>query len=246
MKPLEIAGLRFGEGLPKLCIPLTGNGMPALLNEIQAVSALPADLYEWRADCFFGDPLDALPSLQQGLMGKPLLCTVRTKQEGGQAGCSPEKYEALLSALLKRGGFQMIDIEFSCGRDRLLRLLELAKSRGVAVIMSKHDFQKTPPEEEILSTLRAMKALGADLPKYAVMPQTPWDLLALLSATLRASEEMGPVVTMSMGALGKLSRVSGGYFGSCLTFGAGENASAPGQIDAEDLLAILQDLDPRQ
>ena len=56
-KSVEIQGLRFGEGLPKVCVPLTGQGVPALLSEMQAVSALPADLYEWRLDCFFGDPL---------------------------------------------------------------------------------------------------------------------------------------------------------------------------------------------
>ena len=89
-----------------------------------------------------------------------------------------------------------------------------------------------------------MKALGADLPKYAVMPRTPGDVLALLAATWEASSEIGPVITMSMGELGKITRAEGGVFGSCLTFGAGLNASAPGQIDAENLRAILEDLQP--
>lgn len=245
MKTLETAGLRFGEGLPKICIPLVGNGMPDLLHEIQFVSALPADLFEWRADCFFGDPLDALPSLRQGLGNTPILCTVRTAGEGGQAGCTPGEYEELLAALLERGGFQLVDIELSCGRERVLRLLDLARRRGVSTVVSKHDFEKTPSAGEIFDALAEMKSLGADLPKYAAMPQSPRDVLALLEATLRASEELGPVVTMSMGALGKISRVSGAVFGSCLTFAAGRDASAPGQLDPEDLSAILRDLDPR-
>ena len=89
----------------------------------------------------------------------------------------------------------------------------------------------------MVSTLVRMKELGADLPKLAVMPRCPGDVLALLSATLRASAQVGPVITMAMGSLGKVSRV-------CLTFGAGDSASAPGQLNAEDLKAILQDLDP--
>lgn len=113
-----------------------------------------------------------------------------------------------------------MDIELSCGEERAARLAELAKSRGISVVLSKHDFHQTPPKEEIAATLRRMKALGADLPKYAVMPRTPGDVLALLAATWEASSEIGPVITMSMGSWAK-SPGGSGVFGSCLTFGAG-------------------------
>lgn len=243
-KSVEIQGLRFGEGLPKVCVPLTGQGVPALLSEMQAVSALPADLYEWRLDCFFGDPLPTLPTVVRELGGRPLLCTLRTQGEGGQARLSPEEYEQRLTALLEKGGFGLVDIELACGEERIPRLVSLAKRQGIGVVISKHDFAKTPPSEEIAAALRKMKALGADLPKYAVMPHTPEDVLSLLSATRQASREIGPVITMSMGELGKLTRACGGVFGCCLTFGAGQSASAPGQIGAEDLRAILEDLQP--
>lgn len=244
MNLIEIAGLRFGEGLPKICVPLTGQGIPALLSEVQQVSALPADLFEWRIDCFFGDPLPVLPSLVQRLGDKPLLCTLRTKGEGGQGALSPEEYEAQVTSLLQAGGFSLVDIELACGEERARRLVQLAKSLGVGVVMSKHDFAKTPPEKEIVATLLQMKSLGADLPKYAVMPHSPEDVLSLFAATWEASQQVGPVVTMAMGELGKITRAGGGVFGSAMTFGAGQNASAPGQIDAENLRAILEDLQP--
>lgn len=246
MNTIEIAGLRFGQGLPKICVPLTGSGMPALLSEIRAVADLPADLYEWRADSFFGGFSDALAALKEGLGEKPLLCTVRTEREGGGARLSPEEYERTLTGLLELGGFQLLDIEFSQGEDRVRRLAALARSQGIGVVVSQHDFEKTPAEDEMFHRLLAMKELGADLPKLAVTPRTPKDVLALLSATLRAAEKIGPVITMSMGGLGKITRVSGGVFGSCLTFGAGQSASAPGQIETEDLRAILEDLAPGQ
>lgn len=246
MNTIEIAGLRFGRGLPKICVPLTGSGMPALLSEIRVVADLPADLYEWRADSFFGGFSDALAALEEGLGEKPLLCTVRTQREGGGAQLSPGEYERALSELLELGGFQLLDIELSQGEDIVRRLAALARSRGVGVVISQHDFEKTPEEEEMLRRLTAMKELGADLPKLAVTPQSPKDVLALLSATLRANEKIGPVITMSMGELGKITRVSGEVFGSCLTFGAGQSASAPGQIETEDLRAILEDVSPSQ
>ena len=115
MRCIQLQGLRFGEGLPKLCVPLTGNGMPALLSELQQVADLPADLFEWRLDCFFGNPLPVLPQVLENLGDKPLLCTLRTQGEGGQARLSPEEYERRLVDLLQTGGFGFVDIELSCG-----------------------------------------------------------------------------------------------------------------------------------
>lgn len=245
MKTIEAGGLVFGEGLPKICVPLTESTLPALLEEAAQAAALPADLYEWRLDSFTGDIGFALSALGSALPPRPLLCTLRTQKEGGSAPHDPDAYEEFLSVLLDRGGFHILDIELSQGEQQVQRLIQKAKRKGIAPLVSKHDFQKTPPAGEIAATLREMAGLGAALPKYAVMPQSPEDVLALLAATLQASQKVGPVVTMAMGPLGKLTRAAGGLFGSCMTFGAGQNASAPGQINAEDLRAILQDLDPR-
>lgn len=243
MDYLEIAGLRFGQGLPKICVPLTESRIDPLMKEAAYVRALPADLYEWRMDAFAGDVGFALSALGRVLGGKPLLCTLRTRKEGGQSPLAGAAYEEFLSALLQRGGFQMLDMEFCHGPGVVGRLLERAEKAGIAAVVSKHDFSRTPPEEEIAQTLIDMARLGPCLPKYAVTPHSPGDLLALLGATYRARQEAGPVVTMAMGPLGKLTRVCGQAFGSCMTFGAGKNASAPGQLDTEDLRAILEDLD---
>ena len=48
-----------------------------------------------------------------------------------------------------------------------------------------------------------------------------------------------PVVTMSMGGLGVLSRIGGELSGSCITFGAYGAVSAPGQLQADELGDIL-------
>ena len=69
------------------------------------------------------------------------------------------------------------------------------------------------------------------------MPKHYGDVLTLLSATNRARNETvrGPIVTMSMGPEGAVSRLAGGLFGSDITFAIGMQASAPGQIPIEEL-----------
>lgn len=112
---------------------------------------------------------------------------------------------------------------------------------GVKVIGSNHDFDKTPAKSDIVFRLRKMQDMEADIPKIAVMPKSRKDVLTLLAAT----EEMAscyadrPIITMSMSGLGSISRISCEVFGSCLTFGSGSKASAPGQIGAEELYQVL-------
>ena len=77
------------------------------------------------------------------------------------------------------------------------------------------------------------------------MPNCPEDVLELLSATVWANKTgQAPVITMSMSAMGAVSRVSGQVFGSCVTFGTVGEASAPGQLALEDLKLFLEKLKP--
>lgn len=92
----------------------------------------------------------------------------------------------------------------------------------------------------MVQTLLRMEDGGGDVVKLAVTPQTPEDVLALLTATQEAGKRLSvPLITMSMGRLGMASRLCGGLFGSCLTFGAAAGESAPGQPPVEELARTL-------
>ena len=89
--------------------------------------------------------------------------------------------------------------------------------------------------------LDRMCAGGADIVKLAVMPKNPQDVLNLLAVTEAFKEENPdtPVITMSMGKIGCISRLCAENFGSCVTFGAHKTASAPGQFEMNKLQDIL-------
>ena len=84
--------------------------------------------------------------------------------------------------------------------------------------MSNHHFHETPDEADIVARLTSMAEFGADVPKIAVMPTSVDDVLTLLTATHEANEKLDqPIITMSMGDLGKVSRLSGQVFAhACL------------------------------
>jgi 3-dehydroquinate dehydratase-1 len=86
-----------------------------------------------------------------------------------------------------------------------------------------------------------MEKVGGDICKIAVMPQNKVDVARLLTATAVFGEKSNvPVVTMSMGGKGLISRLSGEAFGSAITFGCVGKASAPGQINVEKLYTALE------
>ena len=100
---------------------------------------------------------------------------------------------------------------------------------------------KTPEKSDIINRLCKMQNMGADIPKIAVMPQSKRDVLVLLAATEEMVTEYAdrPIITMSMAGTGVISRLCGEVFGSSMTFGAATKASAPGQMEVNDLSTIL-------
>jgi 3-dehydroquinate dehydratase-1 len=105
------------------------------------------------------------------------------QKEGGETEISDEAYFELNRQAAVSGLTDVIDIELFNDEAQIRSLVSDAHAAGVKVIMSNHDFHKTPAQEDIIYRLRRMQDLGADLPKIAVMPQSPQDVLTLLSAT---------------------------------------------------------------
>lgn len=243
---VTVRGVTIGTGRPKICVPVLGSCEAEILASAQTAMDCHPDVVEWRMDWL--DDLDQADRPEQilhqlrGVVGDtPLLCTFRSDAEGGQCGISASNYVSLLCRIIETGDADLVDVELFSGADVVEEVVSCARRKGVAVVGSSHDFSQTPPEEEIISRLERMVALGCDIAKVAVMPQNPRDVLTLLSATERMHSEHPevPIITMSMGQLGMVSRLCGEVFGSALTFGAAGQASAPGQAPVQELRQAL-------
>lgn len=251
---VQIRNMTLGEGLPKICVPLTDTTLKDLMNSARNLSGTPFDFVEWRADFYDGlrdsdARTSALTTLREVLGDVPILFTIRTTEEGGQAELSAKDYEEINCSVIKSGLADLVDVELSKSDQVMKHLCETAhamtaQAAKVAIIASKHDFARTPSESEIVADLCKMQSLGADVAKYAVTPTCERDVLTLLSATVTMKENHNdtPVITMSMGRLGAVSRVCGTLSGSAVTFGTVGNASAPGQLPADQLKTFLESL----
>jgi 3-dehydroquinate dehydratase-1 len=249
---LRIKDMVLGEGQPKICVPVMAREEEDLVRQLEEIkkscfeSSIPyVDLLEWRAD-FWTDLEETkvkpvIDRIHETFPKHPLLVTFRSKGEGGEREISPEEYMLFCQRILESERADILDVELFTKGDVAEKVLEKAKrTKKTKILLSSHDFLKTPPKEEMIERLSTMDKLGADILKLAVMPQTEKDVLTLLEATLKMKQlTKKPVVTMAMGRLGLISRLSGEIFGSAMTFGCVGRSSAPGQIEAKRLWEIL-------
>lgn len=244
---VQLRNLVIGEGAPKICVPVLGTTQESIREAVEALKGHPFDMVEWRADYFEHvrqpEEVEAvLGMLRDILQEVPILFTVRTREEGGYQSVHTDDYIAINAHAAATGLIDMIDVESFAGDDIAFVVIEAAHSAGVKVIASNHHFDRTPKKEEMIMRLCKMQEMEADIVKMAVMPRAERDVLTLLDVTLTMKElhAVTPVVTMAMGELGLVSRLTGKIFGSAITFGSVGMASAPGQIPTERLRAALE------
>ena len=241
---VEVRGVKIGEGVPKICVPIVGKTKEEILAAAKSFADVKMDVVEWRVDWFdgvFDQVEDVLKDLRPALGNTPILFTFRTSKEGGEKAIEPDVYVELNKKAAATGLVDLVDVEAFTGDSYVKEIIEAAHEAGVAVVASNHDFDKTPDKDDIVGRLRKMQELDADIPKIAVMPQNKRDVLTLLAATEEMVSEYAdrPIITMSMAGTGLISRLCGEVFGSALTFGAVGKASAPGQMNAADLNTVL-------
>ena len=248
MTTIDVKGVRIGEGRPKTIVSLMDTNEEALQRSAKNAAAAGADCVEWRADYYRESPnpqamAQVARHLRASLLHTPLVFTFRSADQGGQGTVSTEDYRTLVQAVIQHDGADLVDVETCVGSATVKALVNEAHAYGTPAIVSNHDFAGTPDVASMTDQLTQMAALGADLPKLAVMAHSGADCLRLMEASERAHEAtQRPVITMAMGAHGKLSRLAGETCGSALTFCALGKPSAPGQVGLGEAIDLLDRL----
>lgn len=243
---VKVRELILGDGIPKVCVPITGKTRREIEEEAVSVKNMEPDLVEWRADCYEegqdSEKCMEVLKVLKGIFDKiPLLFTFRTAGEGGEQAIDFEDYVNLLLKTAKGGGADMIDVEVFFHQEGSRELVEALQGFGIKVIASNHHFDKTPSVEEMVQIMEQMEDCGADIVKLAVMPKEEEDLCALMAASFRMKKkDKTPYITMSMGRAGVLSRLCGEITGSAVTFASGIQASAPGQVPVKRLRDTME------
>ena len=186
-----------------------------------------ADVLEFRIDALKNPDINEITSTIKEI-NFPMIATNRISTEGGSFKGSEEDRIDILYQCADLVDY--VDIELQCDDEYIKKIHDT----GVKTIVSYHDFEKTPKLSEILYIVEKEQELG-DIAKVAFMPQDLEDTLTILAVLSHCKD----TIAISMGDLGSYTRVMASKFDSPITFAAGRDATAPGQIDIETMKALL-------
>ena len=191
-----------------------------------------ADVLEFRIDALDNPNFEDIEEIITEI-NFPMIATNRIASEGGSfKGSEEERIDILLKCAPL---VDYVDIELQSD-DKYIKEIH---DTGVTTIVSYHDFNKTPEINEIMYIVEKEQKLG-DIAKVAFMPQDLDDTLKIL-AILSHCED---TIAISMSDIGSYTRVMASKFNSPITFAAGRDVTAPGQIDIETMKSLLNmDLD---
>lgn len=193
-----------------------------------------ADAVEFRLDLAESGP-DALAEYDGQL---PLIATNRVEWEGGESPDTAERIETLCEAV-EHPAVGAVDVELAA-IEECQPVVDRARENNVSVIVSTHDFEKTPPREELDRLLERACEHG-DVGKLAVTANSRSDVLALLTATHEQTRAGNTVATMAMGEAGRHSRAVAPLYGSRIGYAPVDpaKATAPGQYALEELRSLV-------
>ena len=207
------------------------------LEEAQQIDAhrfTDADLIEWRADFLEKDEiLKVAPAIFEKFAGRELLFTLRTKQEGGNIQLSDEEYVTLIKDVAHLYQPDYVDFEYFSHKEKFEEMLEFPN-----LVLSYHNFNETP--ENMMEILSELTSLTPKAVKVSVMAHSEQDVLDLMNYT-RGFKTLNPeqeFVTISMGKVGKISRIASDLTGSSWSFASLDEATAPGQISLSNMKKI--------
>ena len=211
----------------KIAIPIFQEKCEDVIEVAQDCIEKGADVLEFRIDALKNPDIGEIKNTIKEI-DFPMIATNRIQSEGGSfKGSEDERIDILYECA---GLVDYVDIELQCDDDYINRIHDT----GTKTIVSYHDFEKTPDLNEIMYIVDKEHELG-DIAKVAFMPQDLEDTLTIL-AVLSHCED---TIAISMGDLGSYTRVMASKFDSPITFAAGTDVTAPGQIDIETMKALL-------
>ncbi len=243
---VQMGSVAVGEGMPKICVPAMPADSREMYADAERIVRSPADIIELRADHIRNYKDEAnisavLKAVRDSVPNRPVLFTLRTADEGGRASVNRSEYVQICRSAIDSGMADAVDIELLWGAETAEELVSYARERGVVSVVSMHDFDKTPEASLIVELMNMMQSTGADIIKMAAMPSDNADMAEIYSAShvLKNTLQV-PFILIAMSVAGAATRIGAEQIGSAVTFASAGSASAPGQIDADDLDRMLR------
>ncbi len=215
----------------KTCVSITET-TPRRLKETLYDALKKSEYAEIRFD--FLRP-EAVPEALQ-LVKKHLrrcVCTLRPKAEGGRFQGNEAERTSILKLIAEYNPY-LIDIEYST-LSKNKELLNYVRKTGTPILVSWHDFRKTPPFSRLAEKLQQMKKISKHI-KIVTTANSVRDTTAVLSLYKKQNSNL---IAFAMGDFGRISRILCLYLGSPYTYVSLGKPVAPGQFSLDEVKSLF-------
>ena len=161
------------------------------------------------------------------------VCTLRAKSEGGLFVGKEDERKSILRLIAEYNPY-LLDVEFNTIQ-RDVKLRTYLKKTKCKLLISWHDFKKTPNESQLKLRYKKMRKFS-DVIKIVTVAKTVSDASKLLS--LYSVKSKSKTIAFCMGEQGKFSRILCLHLGSPFTYVSLGKAIAPGQFSVDEIKSL--------
>ena len=215
----------------KTCVSI-GEKNPKKLKNVLKKALLKSDFAEIRFDYLKkSDVPIVLEDIKKSL--SRCVCTLRPRSEGGVFIGKEDERRLILRLIAEYNPF-LLDVEFNAiQKDK--KLASYLRKTKCKLLISWHDFKKTPNESQLRSKFNKM-AKFSDIVKIVTVANSVSDASRLLSLYSIKSEN--ETIAFCMGEQGKFSRILCLHLGSPFTYVSLGKAIAPGQFSLREIKSL--------
>jgi len=225
----EIGSVQLG-GVPRVVLRISRDD-PLLAEAEQA----GVDILELRVDQLRQHTEGAVVTEVKRLKrrGLPIIGTVRSPDEGGAGNLDIARRAVLYDAIIPL--VDAVDVELNSA-SVLRATLDVARQNRRTIILSFHDFSRTPSSSELEAIVARATEAGANIIKIATQATDQADVTRLFRFT--EEHRSRNLVTIAMGAIGSISRLIFPLAGSLMTYTS--LSPTDGQIPLDRLVDHLR------
>ena len=217
----------------KVCVTIAASSPTKVSSELKQALA-KSDYAEIRLDFLKPNQVPFCLSLVKKHL-KRCICTLRPVSEGGKFSGS-EKERISILKLISEFEPYLLDVEYNTLKKNK-ELSRYIKSTKTRILVSWHDFTKTPNEHALKSMLKKMSKFSNNV-KIVTTAKTIADTIRILSLYKSHTRNLN-LISFAMGDHGRMSRILCTKLGSPYTYVSLGKPVAPGQFSLKEMKSIL-------
>jgi len=216
----------------KTCISI-GENTPEKIRSKLKVALKKSDYVEIRLDFLKSEQVPKTLEIIKKDLNK-VVCTLRPKTEGGKFAGNEKERISIIKLIAEYNPF-LLDIEFNT-LNKNKELFKYLKSTKTKLLVSWHDFKKTPENLELKNKIKQMSKFSTNVKIVSTAKSTD-DSTRMLE--LYNNKGKNNLISFAMGDFGRISRILCLYLGSPYTYVSLGKAIAPGQFSVDEVKKII-------